>query len=105
MASRGQTARSNALDQAGYDAFAWLYDREWGANSLTFLPALDRLVLDALPVGSRILDLACGTGQLAAVLAERGFRVTGLDSSPQMLAFARSHAPSVDFVLADARSF
>lgn len=60
-----------------YGEFAWLYDREWSENSLQFVPALDRLVLDGLPVGSRILDLACGTGQVAALLAERGYRVTG----------------------------
>lgn len=89
----------------GYDEFAWLYDREWGEISLSFIPALDRLVLDALPVGSRILDLACGTGQLADRLAERGFRVTGLDSSPAMLALARARTSDVEFVLADARSF
>lgn len=88
-----------------YGAFAWLYDREWGENSLQFVPALDRLVLDGLPVGSRILDLACGTGQVAALLAERGYRVTGLDVSEEMLAFARSHAPGVAFVQADARTF
>jgi SAM-dependent methyltransferase len=89
----------------GYDEFAWLYEREWGSVSLAFVPALDALVLDALPVGARILDLACGTGRLAARLADRGFRVTGLDSSPQMLALARANAPGIDFVLADARSF
>jgi SAM-dependent methyltransferase len=89
----------------GYDGFAWLYDREWGATSLTFVPALNALVLDALPAGARILDLACGTGQLAGLLAERGFRVTGIDSSSEMLALARSNAPRVEFVLADARTF
>jgi SAM-dependent methyltransferase len=89
----------------GYDGFAWLYDREWGTTSLTFVPARDALVLDALPAGARNLDLACGTGQLAGLLAERGFRVTGLDSSFEMLALARTRAPRVDFVQADARSF
>lgn len=90
---------------AGYDDFAWLYDREWGATSLTFLPALDSLALNGLPAGSRILDLACGSGQLAAVLAGRGFHVTGVDNSAQMLELARARASRVDFVLADARSF
>jgi SAM-dependent methyltransferase len=89
----------------GYDGFAWLYDREWGTTSLTFVPALDALVLDTLPAGGRVLDLACGTGQLAGLLAERGFRVTGIDSSSEMLALARSNAPGVEFVLADARMF
>lgn len=104
-ASGADTPRPDTPDGGGYDEFAWLYEREWGASSLTFLPALNSLALDALAVGSRVLDLACGTGQLAALLSERGFRVTGLDNSPQMLALARLRAPSADFVLADARTF
>lgn len=107
---RGPARKSNVppepTDQhGGYDEFAWLYNAEWGTTSLGFLPALDRLVLDSLPTGSRILDLACGTGQLAALLVERGFRVTGLDNSSKMLEFARSNAPLATFVLADARTF
>lgn len=105
MASHPPPSAPGASDPTGYDAFAWLYDREWGDTSLSFLPALDRLVLESLPTGSRILDLCCGTGRVAAVLADRGFRVTGLDSSPRMLELARSQAPGVDLVLADARTF
>ena len=35
-----------------------------------------------------VLDLACGTGSLAVLLAERGYRVTGADLSEEMLAVA-----------------
>lgn len=35
-----------------------------------------------------VLDLACGTGTLARILAERGYDVTAVDSSPEMLARA-----------------
>lgn len=94
-----------SLPPGGYDEFAWLYDRRWGEISLSFVPVLDRLALDALPADARVLDLACGTGQLAALLVERGFEVTGLDSSAGMLAIARSRVPGATFVLADARSF
>jgi SAM-dependent methyltransferase len=37
-----------------------------------------------------IVDLGCGTGRLALLLAAGGHRVTGADPSPQMLAVARS---------------
>ncbi len=37
-----------------------------------------------------IVDLGCGTGRLALLLAARGHRVTGVDPSPQMLAVARN---------------
>jgi SAM-dependent methyltransferase len=40
------------------------------------------------PVGT-ILDLGCGTGNHAFPLARRGYRVTGVDRSPEMLALAQ----------------
>lgn len=42
--------------------------------------------------GRRVLEVGCGTGRLAVALAERGARVWGVDSSPAMLAEARTHA-------------
>ena len=39
--------------------------------------------------GSRALDLCCGAGRHAAVLAEAGFDVVGVDLSPQLLAEAK----------------
>ncbi len=38
--------------------------------------------------GAQVADIPCGTGRLAEVLADMGFRVTGIDISPQMLAVA-----------------
>lgn len=39
--------------------------------------------------GNTILDLGCGTGQHALRLARRGYEVTGVDRSPEMLRIAR----------------
>ena len=41
-------------------------------------------------LGRRVLDVGCGTGRLAYALAERGARLWGVDSSPEMLAEARA---------------
>ncbi|MFQ6030269.1 MAG: class I SAM-dependent DNA methyltransferase, partial [Dehalococcoidia bacterium] len=57
------------------------------------------------PPKVHILDLCCGTGQLAQALITRGYRVTGLDGSAQMLRFARENTPMGEFTLDDARSF
>jgi ubiquinone/menaquinone biosynthesis C-methylase UbiE len=48
-----------------------------------------------------VLDLACGTGSLSVLLAERGYRVLGLDCSEQMLTMAQQKADS----LAENRPF
>lgn len=89
-----------------YDPFARVYNKHWG-NSFTqhALPVLEELVLPHLPGKARILDLCCGTGQLAHILTERGYRVTGLDGSEEMLRFARENAPEVEFIHDDARTF
>lgn len=42
--------------------------------------------------GERVLELACGPARVARLLARRGYRVTGLDHRPAMLAFARDEA-------------
>ncbi|MDA4132604.1 MAG: class I SAM-dependent methyltransferase, partial [Thaumarchaeota archaeon] len=39
-----------------------------------------------------ILDLGCGAGRLAVELSEKGYAVTGVDSSPAMLKIARRNA-------------
>jgi len=90
---------------ADYDAFAWVYNKHWGWFADRVVPVLDKLVLKSVPPGASVLDLCCGTGQLALVLTERGFQVTGIDGSQEMLRYARENAPEADFILADARSF
>jgi SAM-dependent methyltransferase len=89
-----------------YDPFAWIYNQHWGNSFLpVVLPILENLVLSKIPKKARILDLCCGTGQLAQKLKTLGYRVTGIDGSPEMLSYARGNAPGVEFLQADARSF
>lgn len=49
----------------------------------------------ALPAGSRVADLACGTGDLCRDLAAAGHLPTGIDLSLGMLTRARTAAPLV----------
>lgn len=58
-----------------------------------------------LPSGSRVLDLCCGAGRHALVLAEAGYRVTGVDLSPVLLRKARENDPAgrVRWVESDMR--
>ena len=49
----------------------------------------------------RVLDLACGTGDLAHAVAARVARVVGLDVTPRMIALARAKASASRFVVGD----
>ncbi|MCC7559661.1 MAG: class I SAM-dependent methyltransferase [Methanobacterium sp.] len=56
----------------------------------------------------KILDLGCGTGRHAIELVKRGYHVTGVDLSENMLSKARENARKagveIDFMKADARN-
>ncbi len=94
---------------ANYDAFAWFYNEYWSERvPVEILRAVDRMEsspLQSLPAGSRVLDLCCGNGKIAARLAARGLKVTGIDESKEMLRYARRNAPACRFVRARAQSF
>jgi SAM-dependent methyltransferase len=101
-----QTTMATSALPSEYDLFASIYSAHWGKEfSARVLPALDDLVLRRLPPGARVLDLCCGAGHVLAALVERGFRVTGLDSSAEMVRLARQNAPGAEAVEGDARSF
>ena len=82
-------------------AIAWAARR--GASARLEAPWLERL--DALlPRRARVLDLGCGSGQpIASWLAGRGHAVTGVDTSPTLLAIARLALPGHRFVAGDMR--
>jgi len=82
------------------------YDRVGAVLSLGQDPLWRRFLVSRLPPdGGHVLDVATGTGLVAAELLRRGFRVTGLDQSPEMLAVARRRFGSrVELVEGSAES-
>ena len=69
-------------------------------------PLWRRFLVSRLPRDhGHVLDVATGTGLVAAELVRRGFRVTGVDQSPEMLAGARRRfGGSVELVEAAVES-
>jgi SAM-dependent methyltransferase len=84
---------------ARYDGIADWYDTEFQPAPLESetWETLDRLLGDA---DGSLLDVGCGTGSYAAALAERGWTVTGVDVSEDML--RRAEARGVRTVRSDA---
>ena len=54
----------------------------------------------AIPAGAHVLDVACGTGNTAIPLAQRGCIVTGVDIAPNLLVQARERAASEGLTIA-----
>lgn len=59
---------------------------------------------DELGRGETVLDLGCGGGEpVARFLVDSGLQLTGIDSSPQMIALARKRMPEQEWVVGDMR--
>jgi SAM-dependent methyltransferase len=89
---------------AEYDAFAPYYDAFTADSDYeTWTVHILELLRQHGLRGHALLDLACGSGKSFACFLERGFEVTGCDSSPGMLEVAGRRAPSATLVRADLR--
>ena len=86
-----------------FDRIAPVYDGMNRAMTLGLDRKWRRLTAEAVVrPGDRVLDVCCGTGDLALAAARAGGRVTGVDFSAEMLARAERKAPEFDWVQADA---
>jgi ubiquinone/menaquinone biosynthesis C-methylase UbiE len=63
------------------------------------------LVREGDLLGRRVLDIGCGTGRLAAALAERGSRVWGVEPEPEMAARAKERVSTVKVAPAERLPF
>jgi SAM-dependent methyltransferase len=66
------------------------------------LTRLANAVTNHVPAGGSVLDLGCGSGELASALGAAGLRATGCDISPEMLSLAAADmSGNVDWVELD----
>jgi cyclopropane fatty-acyl-phospholipid synthase-like methyltransferase len=86
-----------------YEENAAVWDRMRG-RGLHERPWLDLFLARVRP-GGTILDIGCGMGEpIARYLIERGFRVTGVDSAPSLIAMCEERFPARQWCVADVRS-
>ena len=80
-------------------AFAVRYESWYGTPYGRMAEALEREhlleLLGPLEAGDRVLDIGCGTGHFAAIVAEAGAQVVGVDRSAAMLGPASRRVPVV----------
>lgn len=92
-----------------YEQFAQLYDE---LMDTSLYAKWATYVTDHMPVPGSILELGCGSGQLGIQLAQKGYNVTGLDVSIDMLTLAQQqqqemgvHFPLIQRDMTDLSGF
>jgi len=93
--------------------FAHIYNVRWADFARGAAPLIQNFYEERSPehVGRRLLDLCCGTGQLALHFLAQGYEVLGIDLSPAMLSYAEVNARTyvesgrARFVEGDAADF
>jgi SAM-dependent methyltransferase len=92
----------SAFELQGWDTNIRGYDRAFGAVARQTVQSM----LDAARVthGTRVLDICCGPGMLAAGALKRGAEAVGIDFSAEAVELARSLVPGGRFEKGDAHA-
>ncbi|MCY1517287.1 dTDP-3-amino-3,4,6-trideoxy-alpha-D-glucopyranose [compost metagenome] len=76
------------------------YDKNYDAETDYLIQLITRYNENA----KQLIDLGCGTGKHAKLLAGKGYEITGLDQSEEMIHIARINS-SLHFILGDITDF
>jgi demethylmenaquinone methyltransferase/2-methoxy-6-polyprenyl-1,4-benzoquinol methylase len=97
MSAAGRLAEPQV--EAMFDRIASVYDLMNSVMTAGMHQRWRERAVDMARVGpgSRALDVATGTGDLAIALRDRGAEVVGIDFAEKMLEVARKKAPGIDF--------
>ncbi len=97
------------MNQAYNQNFARVYNLLWGDFARSVAPRIHEFYTARPDAEPTLLDVCCGTGQVALHFLERGFTVTGVDLSEHMIAHARQNTAAYHdraaFIVADAADF
>lgn len=99
-----EDAEKAAVVREMFDRIAPRYDALNRLISLSLDQRWRRIALRGAQVcaADRMIDLACGTGDLSALASKMGAQVVGVDFSRQMLARARRRQIAADWIQSDA---
>ncbi|MFL6415005.1 MAG: class I SAM-dependent DNA methyltransferase [Bryobacteraceae bacterium] len=96
--------KNTFLSPSSYDPIAEMYHKLWADWYLpAALPALERLFFSRVPERAKVLDVCCGSGHVTRELITRGYSITAVDASAELIAIARKDWPGVDWRVQDAR--
>ncbi|MFL5822917.1 MAG: class I SAM-dependent methyltransferase [Solirubrobacteraceae bacterium] len=89
------------MSSSHFDEIAAVYDESLPAHVVEHYLRKRTAFAVRICHGGRVLDVGCGTGALAARLADRGYEVVGIDPSQGMLDVMRTRHPEIKAVQAD----
>lgn len=93
------------MPNSAYDSIAGMYHALWFDWYLpAAMPALEKLFFSRVPEGGEVLDVCCGSGHVTKELVRRGYRVTGVDNSADLIALAKEQLPGAEFEVQDVRT-
>jgi ubiquinone/menaquinone biosynthesis C-methylase UbiE len=88
------------LEHTGWERVAGKYDEAWTSLTTQFADSL--LTAAGVKPGMRVLDVACGPGNVAAAAHRLGAIPVGVDFSRNMILRARQNHPEIEFFEGDA---
>ncbi len=97
-------------NKAYTSSFASIYDDIMGAVPYNLWYDYLHEIMDYYKLeANKVLDLACGTGNMSILFAQNGYHVSGIDISKEMLSEARRKEAMIDqkieFIDSDLRNF
>ena len=93
-------------DSFWHDLYSFMFSEQ---RFIAASEQVDKVLKLTKPKGNSVLDLCCGPGRYAIVLARRGFRVTGVDRTKYLLDKAKERSSvekiKIEWILNDMRDF
>jgi len=109
LLAKGCNSMAKPVIHFDFDKLADSYDNWYGSAAGQMYDRLEKKTFDSLAGehnnGKQLLEIGCGTGRWSRYFSEKGFKVTGIDISEEMINTAnKKNIPHCRFQVADAQS-